>query len=152
MSGNSLNSFDEGVEFAFKNLNTSQEWIPLMFFSRADSNKNLRRGNNIYVGEIPTDQDVVIIRGYNVSFKMIGNGEENKVEYAIKICGKEIMQSNGVLLSCMKFRWLQTVSQVRNRPNRDIILLDDVVVRAYSDQQQNLVVFKDSFNNQASIK
>lgn len=134
-----LNSFDEGVEFAFRNLNGSREWIPLMFYSTR-SNRN----ETIMVGDRVSDK--LKIRGYNVSYMNTGI---NHTTQLLKICGNEIVQNHGYL-NWIQFRWLQTTAQGRAQ-DRDRIILDNVQVSAYL-QRHDIVVFADKFDNQTNIK
>ena len=147
-SGNPLNSFDEGVEFSFRNLNSSinREWIPLMFYATMSPiEKN--RASAINVGEA---FEQVNIRGYNVSYVIGSNNASETIQANLSICGSEIVQSSG-LFNHIQFRWLQTVTQSGNR-NRDRVLLDDVTVSAYLTQQLERDVFADDFDNQTTLK
>ena len=96
-----LNSFDEGMEFAFRNLNGSREWIPLMFYSST----NKRSRNNNMVGDRVSDK--LIIRGYNVSYINIDTSPHTQL---LKICGNDIAQDPEYttyahinILSCLLF-------------------------------------------------
>ena len=137
-----LNSFDEGLEFAFRNLNGSREWIPLMFYSSSDPTDN--RNTNIMVGDRVSDK--LKVRGYNVSYMNTGTIRTTQL---LKICGDEIAQ-NHRYFNWIQFRWLQTVKQERE-PKRDRILLDNVQISAYLFQRQH-VLFTDEFDNQTNIK
>ena len=124
--GNTLNSFDEGVEFSFRNLNSSRrEWIPLMFFTSRDPSD---RDTRIYIGEISDGR--VQIRGYSVLYNStIANDASRPLDVTLSICGSEIVQSNGIF-NHVQFRWLQTATHTAD-PNRDRVLLDDVEVHSY---------------------
>ena len=140
--GLELDSFDEGLEFAFRNLNGSREWIPLMFYSSSDPTDN--RNTNIMVGDRVSDK--LKVRGYNVSYMNTGT---NCTTQLLKICGDKIAQ-NHRYFNWIQFRWLQTVKQERE-PKRDRILLDNVQISAYLFQRQH-VLFTDEFDNQTNIK
>ena len=58
-----LESFDEGVEFGFQNLNHGREWIPLTFYSFQRPNQ---RDEDIKIGpELMFGDTIATIRGYN---------------------------------------------------------------------------------------
>ena len=135
-----LNSFDEGVEFGFQNLNHGREWIPLAFYSQ-----NIQqRDNNITVGSdlMPG----VNIRGYNVSYSLDGA----TIRAELKLCGSEIMQNNGSL----SFRWLQTIILGRSA-NTDETYLDDIMISINFPEEHNrsnMTLFDDDFNSEMMIK
>ena len=137
-----LNSFDEGVEFSFQNLNGSGEWIPLVFYSTRTN----PRGMSNYVGDFLFDETLIKIRGYDVNYIILG--KDTSVEVELKVCGEEIERSDG-LLNWVRFRWLQTVEQGRAQ-KRDRVLLDNIQISAHSTQQH--MIFSDSFDNETSIK
>ena len=138
-----LNSFDEGLEFAFRNLNGSREWIPLMFYSSSEPTNN-NRNTNIMVGDRVSDK--LIIRGYNVSYMNTGT---NCTTQLLKICGDEIAQNHSYF-NWIQFRWLQTTVQARAQ-NRDRILLDNIQISVHLFQQQHMA-FADEFDSQTNIK
>ena len=144
--GNILNSFDEGVEFSFRNLNSSRrEWIPLMFFTSVDPNN---RNERINIGGISAGR--VQIRGYSVLYNStIANNASRPLDVTLSICGSEIVQNNGTF-NHIQFRWLQTVTQTAN-PNRDRVLLDDVEI-IYSYLIEKHRIFMDDFNNQTTLE
>ena len=146
-TGNPLNSFDEGVEFSFRNFNSSsREWIPLMFFSSMNPDD---QNDAIRVGEVNTSSGRVQIRGYNVLYNStLTNDASTPLEANLNICGREIVQSSGVF-NHIQFRWLQTVTQSRD-PNRDRVLLDNVVINSYTTRKYG--IFVDDFDNQIMLK
>ena len=142
-SGNTLNSFDEGVEFSFRNLNSSRrEWIPMMFFASVDN-----RDARIYIGDI---SDVrVQIRGYSVLYdSTIANDASRPLNVNLSICGSEIVQNNGIF-NHIQFRWMQTATHAAN-PNRDRVLLDNVEICSYLIKKYQ--IFMDDFNNQTTLE
>ena len=144
-TGNTLNSFDEGVEFSFRNLNSSRrEWIPLMFFtSRDPSGRDIR----INIGDISDDR--VQIRGYSVLYNStITNDASRPLDVTLSICGSEIVQSNGIF-NHIQFRWLQTARHIAD-PNRDRVLLDDVEIHSCLIKKHR--IFMDDFNNQTTLE
>ena len=130
-----LDALDEGVEFGYSK--NGNEWIPLAFYS-----SRTNRDDQINVGELRMDNSLTI-RGYAIPFI---NGNTHNV--TLKLCGSEIIQDN-VSLS---FRWLQTLSSIL-APSVDDIALDDVQISTSSSAlQQNIVLLKDDFNNQVTIR
>ena len=142
--GNPLNLFDEGVEFSFRNLNSSRrEWIPLMFFTSVNN-----RGGQINIGDT-TSSSRVQIRGYSVLYdSTIANDASRPLNVNLSICGSEIVQSNGTF-NHMQFRWLQTVTQTAY-PNRDRVLLDDVEIHSYLIKKYQ--IFMDDFDDQTTLE
>ena len=144
--GNDLDSFDEGVEFSFRNLNSSsREWIPLMFFTSTVTD---RRDGSINIGDT-TSSSRVQIRGYSVLYNSnIANDASRPLDVNLSICGSEIVQSNGVF-NHIQFRWLQTVLQIA-RSNRDRVLLDNVEIYSYLIKKYQ--IFMDDFNDQTTLE
>ena len=140
--GSRLNSFDEGVEFGFQNLNHDREWIPLAFYSFRNPTV---RNEEIKIGpDLMLNDSVTLIRGYNVSIYRVGSVNEHRAE--LKLCGSEIMQNN-VSLS---FRWLQTVES-SSASESDIAYLDNVKI-SINNFPEKTIVFSDLFNSQSTIK
>ena len=136
---NRLDSFDEGVEFAFQNLNIGKEWIPLVFYT---SRTLSVRDEEISIAEIMLGDSNFNLRGYNVSFLNIATTSHN---IQLKICGRGVIQDGAVLT----FRWLQTIVGISSE-NLDETFLDNVQVSI--NFPQHSVVFMDDFNGQESIK
>lgn len=135
---NRIDSFDEGVEFGFRNLNSGREWIPLVFYT-AISKSN--RDDEINVGE--TIGDSINLRGYNVSF----NKTLSYSSIQLKMCGPEIIQSDAVL----NFKWLQTVVTPAFA-NNNAAKLDNVMIKLVYPKQNCYTLFMEDFNNQDAIK
>ena len=138
-SGNRLESFDEGVEFGFRNLNHGREWIPLAFYSFLAN----QREDDIKVGSELMPGDIVNIRGYGVLYSLVGGTNAHSAQ--LKLCGNEIMQNNASL----SFRWLQTVITSRTK-NADPAYLENVMISIISPQEHVLV--KEDFNSEMMIK
>lgn len=134
---NRLESFDEGVEFAFRNLNMGTEWIPLAFYSTYSISI---RNKIISVGEVVNDS-FFGLRGYNIIYRT------DSIQYSIelKICGKEIIENDAVL----NFRWLQTVQSTADA-NVDETFLDNVQINI--SFPQHYVLLMDDFNGQENIR
>ena len=137
-----LESFDEGVEFGFRNLNSGKEWIPLTFYSFRPP---FQRDEDIEIGSesMSSDSNVIVnIRGHNVSFFHVRDHNAN-----LKLCGSEIMQNNASL----SFRWLQTVVS-NSAVNADPAYLDNVNIRLSVDSSEEHVLLRDDFNSGTMIK
>ena len=136
-----LDSFDEGVEFAFRLCNlTSTEhsnWIPIRFYT---NNTIDDRRNFIFIGN-KSSHDKVLLRGYNVSYQV---GHVHQVQ--VKLCDRGIAHSDFI-----QFRWLQTVRL--NKEGADRVTLDNVtIVHNSSNLEQLVVLLEDNFNNQTAIE
>ena len=137
-----LNSFDEGMEFGFQNLNQGREWIPLAFYSF----KCTQRDSNIIVGsDLMPGNNFINIRGYNVSYSLVGATIAHRAE--LKLCGNEIMQNNASL----SFRWLQMVISGRS-DNADPAYLDNITISINFPEEHSMTLFDDDFNSEMMIK
>ena len=135
-SRNILESFDEGVEFGYQNLNHGTEWIPLAFYSFQRPNI---RDDDIKLGpELKFSDNIAIIRGYSVNIYLVGGTIVHKAE--LKLCGSEIVGSD----TSLKFRWLQTVVS-SSASNADPVYLDNVTISVNSTLH-NTVLFQDDFD------
>ena len=142
-----LNSFDEGVEFGFQNLNHNREWIPLAFYS---FHNPTRRNEEIKIGpDLMLNDRITLIRGHNASIYLVGGTIVHKAE--LKLCGSEIMQNNASL----SFRWLQTVKS-SSASNSDIAYLDDVKININNFPEEHngtlSIIFFDCFNSESMIE
>jgi hypothetical protein len=138
----SLESFDEGVEFGFQNLNRGREWVPLAFYS---FHTTARRNQRINIG--PTLSDTIIaIRGYSVPIYLVGGTVAHRAE--LKLCGSEMIQNNASL----SFRWLQTVLDNTLIGNADTVYLDNVAISINFPEEHNMTLLEDNFNNEKMIK
>ena len=135
-----IESFDEGVEFGFQNLNSGREWIPLAFYS---FHAPINRDEQIKIGpELMLGDNIIVIRGYSVPIYRVGTHRAD-----LKLCGSEIIQSSASL----SFRWLQTVV-TDSAPNRDTVNLDDVSISINIPEGHNMTLLEDDFNNEMMIK
>ena len=138
--GGILDSFDEGVEFGFRNQNHGREWIPLTFYSFQWPH---RRDDDIRIGpELMFSDTIAAIRGYSVIIHHVG---AHKAE--LKLCGSNIMQNNASL----SFRWLQTVVS-SHTDNADPAYLDSITISINSPEGYNMTLFDDDFNSEMMIK
>ena len=135
-------TFDEEVEFAFKNLDHGEELVPLMFYCYDSTERDVR--HNI-VGPQSLSGDFVSIRGYNVSFSESLVGGTNAHRADLKLCDREIMQNNASL----SFRWLQTVTS-QTKANFNLVYLDNITISINSSEEY--VLLMDDFNNAMMIK
>ena len=135
-----LESFDEGMEFGFRNLNYGREWIPLTFYSfLANRDDDIKLGSELMSHNHTSG--FVTIRGHSVYYSLVRN---HSVQ--LKICGSEIMQSN----TSLSFRWLQTT--VTNRVSySDPVYLDNVMISMVSSPKEHALL-KDDFNSETIIK
>ena len=141
MLGPNLNSFDEGVEFAYQNLNDDREWIPLAFYS---FHIPYNRDEDIEVG--PASGTIATIRGYNVTIYRVGSKVARSAE--LKLCGSEVIQNNASL----SFRWLQTVESA-STANADTAYIDNVKFSInLSEEHNTTIIFDDDFNSETMIK
>ena len=142
--GPRLNSFDEGVEFGFQNLNHDREWIPLAFYSFHNPTV---RNEDIKIGpDLMLNDRVTLIRGYNVSIYLVGGTIVHRA--GLKLCGSEIIQN----YASLSFRWLQTVES-SNASNSDIAYLDNVNISINNfPEEHERTIFSDHFNNESMIK
>ena len=133
-----LDSFDEGVEFAFclSNLTAAEchDWIPIRFYS----NNPTKRNDLIYIGR-KNSNDSIMLRGYNVLYEV----DFHKVW--LTLCSERIAQSDFI-----QFRWLQTVRL--NKEGADGVNLDNVKIVFNSTREPELVLLEDDFNDQTAIE
>ena len=131
-----LETLDEGVEFAYRIEDSDSEWIPLAFYSsQTDRDDPIRIGPGELIGSNLT------IRGYSVPFH---HGDTHNA--TLKLCGSDIMRDNASL----SFRWLQTIPSPLNR-SVDEVSIDNVQIDVHTSTLQH-VLLVDNFDNQTSIK
>jgi hypothetical protein len=136
-----LNSFDEGVDFGFQNLNRGREWLPLVFYLSHDTT-TARRDERINIGPTLSDNSITVIRGYSVP---IVNMSTHRAE--LKLCGSEMIQNNASL----SFRWLQTV-YTQSSDSSDTVYLDNVTISINFPEGYNMTLLEDDFKNEMMIK
>lgn len=137
---NSLDSFDEGVEFAVRlctSLTECHDWIPIRFYTNGTTRRNsIRIGNNNGHGEI-------LLRGYNVTYELYKDHEFHEVQSTL--CSDSIAQSDYI-----QFRWLQTVRL--NQEGADQVNLDNVKIIFNSTLEGGHVLLEDDFNDQTALQ
>ena len=136
-----LDSFDEGVEFAFRlcNFIECDEWIPVRFYV----NSNIAQRNlYIFIGNESSHEshNEIVLRGYNVMYEI---SDYHKVQLAL--CDGRIAQNDFV-----QFRWLQTVRL--NKEGADGVNLDNVKIIFNSTLEHEVVLLEDDFNDQTAIE
>ena len=143
--GSGLNSFDEGVEFAFR-VSSMTDWVPLRFYTSVNPDD---KEPNIAVNEtlINSEASVLQMRGFNVSYDLI---DENVHNVNLKMCGGLIENNIFAESNCLEFRWLQTVQQMKSSAefnnNTDIAKLSNVAISLNSTGlQHQLLLLQDSF-------
>lgn len=129
-----LNSFEEGVEFAYR-FHNKTEWIPLGFYTSSVSK------NELHIGEINKMSRTIQIRGYSVPY-----GVSYTHDVRLKMCAGMISSSDWAN-SCLQFRWLQTVRQ-KNKDMVDLVTLDNVSISLRYSQQQKVTLLEDKFTDQ----
>ena len=137
---NSLDSFDEGVEFAVHlcaSLTECHDWIPIKFYTNGTT-----RRNSIHIGDI-NSQGEILLRGYNMTYELYGDHEFHKVQ--LTLCSDSIAQSDYI-----QFRWLQTVRL--NQEGADQVNLDNVNITFNSSLEGGSVLLEDDFNDQTALK
>lgn len=135
---NKLNSFEEGVELAYRISNTTSVtgWIPIGFYTSEKEPKK-----NLSVGEYYDNMtESIRIRGYSVPYNI--NYTHN---VQLKMCDGLIANSDWSN-SCLQFRWLQTVRQ-KNEDHVDVATLDDVRISLRSSLQHDVTLLEDSFTD-----
>ena len=139
--GPNVDTFDEGVEFGFQNLNCVREWIPLAFYS---FHIPTMRDEQIKIGpELMFGDNITVIRGYSVPIHRVGSTMAHGAE--LKLCGSEIIQN-------MSFRWLQTVV-TQSTNNSDTVYLDNVAISINFPEGHNIMMLlDDDFNDEMMIK
>ena len=139
-----LDSFDEGFELSFlNNENGAGRWIPLWFFSAAETSN--RTTHNINLGSV-TDDEVLTLRGYDINFTV----SENLSETYIKLCGPGVFnnQTDKGLFN-WRFRLLQTVANnSMNSVDEDVIYIYNVSI-VVNDTQE---LFQDYFSAEGRVK
>ena len=110
MDCNTVNGFDEGIEFSIRLSSRPNEWIPI---------KYVYRRRNVRDDDIRIDTGT--IRGYSVEQIENDDNGMNRQEIVMEgIC-------NFCVSDSIQFRWLQTISQNPNNMQvRDTWILDDI--------------------------
>lgn len=135
-----IDSFDEGFEFGIQGLNSSREWIPIMYYA-----SQLDRSDMIYIGDMNSISDSTVnIRGYSVPYMVIGEEEHNA---ELKICNDSTID-----VGLLSFRWIQTVEQNLTNASDDLVFLDDVTIKYVSQSDPEIEIVTDNFNYQTDIR
>ena len=132
-----LDSFDEGLEVSFRQLNGN--WIPIGFYSEHNSTN---RNHEISLGDINDGQ--LTIRGYPVTFTVAESQSNN--EAIIRLCGENVFgpETEDELFQ-WRFRWLQTALKDDN-DDTDVIHIDNITIDVFkSDRPEMLTLFEADF-------
>ena len=125
---NTINEFNEGVEFSIRLSSMPDEWIPINFIYFKDKNNN----SEILIG----DFNNFYLRGYAIPSNRIY--ENPTMSVVSKIC-------NVTDDDLIQFRWLQT-SRIKNENKaKDIWILDDIKIDVISEYG-NLSLINQSFD------
>ena len=123
---NSVDDFNEGVEFSARLLSKPNEWIPLKYI--------------YYRGDRRTDEiirmDESFIRGYMVEQTSLSE-DNSSINATIDICNFNISDF-------IQFRWLQT-SYV-NSGVRDVWILDNIKISIVTSEHGNIVLLSETFD------
>ena len=126
---NTINEFNEGVEFSLSLSSMPDEWIPLKFIYF----RNGPNSSEIFIGDINN----FILRGYEVK----DVDASNMVEVSICLCGFNISDS-------VQFRWLQTSRFTKsNLIPRDLWILDDIIINFVTEELEEINLLKESFDS-----
>ena len=122
---NTINKYDEGVEFSARLLSMPEEWIPITYVYRS------------YAINISDGGD---IRGYKVN-KVRPGGNNSTEDIMVDICNFNISDS-------IQFRWLQTSTINDNDILRDVWILDNLEISINTSDHGNVQLFKETFDGE----
>ena len=126
---NTINEFNEGVEFSLRLSSMPDEWIPLKFIYF----RNGVNSSEIFIGDINN----FILRGYEVK----NVDADSIVEITICLCGFNITDS-------VQFRWLQTSRFIKSDfIPRDLWILDDIIINFVIEELEEINLLKESFDS-----
>ncbi len=137
-SCNTINEFNEGIEFSVRLLSNPEEWIPLKYIY-------FRKGGNsheeIYIG----DEDNFTIRGYTVDIiQTYYPNVTNTTTYSKTIVMAKICFENHS--DAIQFRWLQT-SYLKLDSAKDNWILNFIEIEAVDDYSVTKMLLNESFEN-----
>ena len=124
---NTINSYDEGVEFSARLLSMPEEWIPITYVFRSND-----RNNAINIS------DGGGIRGYEVN-EVLQGGNNSTEDIKVDICNFNISDS-------IQFRWLQTSSIASNDFLRDVWILDNLEISINTCEHGTVQLLKETFD------
>ena len=126
---NTINEFNEGIEFSIHLSSMPNEWIPINFIYFKDG----LNSSEIVIGDLNN----FYLRGYAIP--RIRIYENHRMSVVSKICNVADDDS-------IQFRWLQT-SQIRIDNNKaiDVWILDDIKIDVISEDG-NLSLINESFD------
>jgi len=132
--GNSIDYFDEGVEFSFRLCSSPCEWIPIKFiYNRFGNYSKKHWWDLIDIGE-PNDN--FMIRGYKVEQVQVND----HTTIHVNLC-------NLTLNSSIQFRWLQTSLNPWLRSNCfDVWGLDNIEINLVAGGT-NTSLLSENFNS-----
>lgn len=132
---NTVNEFNEGVEFSIRLLSRPEEWIPIKFIYHRDS----RNTSSIYIG----NKEDFHLRGFSVQTLQIDVGPDRAslMNVTVEICNFSSSDS-------FQFRWLQTSHYVRNDvKQKDIFMLNYFEIELVTSDGNSFVLLNESFDN-----
>ena len=124
---NTINQYDEGIEFSVRLLSLPEEWIPITYvFRRVDRNGaiNISDGGGI--------------RGYRVN-EARQNGSNSTAKIMVDICNFNSSDS-------IQFRWLQTSTIQNDEIIKDVWILDNLEISITTSEHGNVQLFNEAFD------
>ena len=134
-----LDTFDEGVEFAFRLSSAQMEWIPIAFIFPAMSR---RSDNLIPIGTLGN----LSLRGYSLEMDqavLLERGCQQKFNYTL--CAPQLPEFDGS--GYIQFRWLQTDSIYTSNNHRDVWSLDNVTIDFVNMEGMSCMMLDESFES-----
>ena len=135
----SLDLFNEGVEFAIRLSSAQMEWIPIVFIYPTAFRENL---NVIPIGTL----DNLSLRGYHLEMDqavLLQPGIQQVFNYTI--CGPQLPEFDGS--DYIQFRWLQTDLSITNSNHRDVWSLDNVTIDFVNMEGMSCRMLDESFES-----
>ena len=124
---NSVDEFNEGVEFSARLLSKPNEWIPLKYiYYRGDEDT---RTDEIHMDESN-------IRGYMVEQTRLSE-DNSSTNATIDICNFNVSDF-------IQFRWLQTSSV--DSGLQDVWILDNIKISIATSEHGNITILSETFD------
>ena len=134
---NTINEFNEGIEFSYRLSSNPDEWIPLRFvYYKLQTNHT-----EIRIGDFKN----LTLRGYSVHTDALPYNEHHETVSSIIVT--ELCNYNfGDLI---QFRWLQTsYFRTSHDITKDNWILTDITIMAYSGEDEVHPVLNEHFESQ----
>jgi len=133
---NTLNDFNEGVEFAYRLASNADKWVPLKFIYYKSSSKNI----DIHIG----NKKNLTLRGYSVRTESL-----NYDIYAVFSSKKETFElCNFNFGDLIQFRWLQTsFFRSSDTITKDNWILNFISVKVYTIDNDVVPLINEHFES-----